>query len=133
MAQSVAPHAVEREFFVANTASQSQNEKASPRSVRHKKAALSPELKKRLQIVLDPETVLALGRIKADMGRSATSVDAIRDAIGFYEWVRQQIIDKGLDIGLVSDGELTTLVQLPFSFRRDLRSVDESSDRSSKD
>jgi hypothetical protein len=59
-------------------------------------AALEPrqsqeKKSRRVQVVFDDRALEVLDRLKASTGGSVA--DVVRDALGFYDWARQQTVD----------------------------------------
>ncbi len=82
------------------------------------KSQASSEVPRRLQIIFDHASQQAIDNLRAATGGSATAADVIRDALHFYDWVREQVQEKDCDIALAKDNELQAVVKLPFNFRK---------------
>lgn len=59
----------------------------------------------------------ALDRLNDAQGGGAIA-NVIRDAIGFYEYTRQQVLDEGRDVAFLQSGSDPVIVKLPFSVRQ---------------
>ena len=75
---------------------------------------------KRLQIIFDEGTLAAIERLKNASGSAATAADVIRDALGFYEYTRQQVVEEGRDVAFLKSGTDPSVVKLAFSIRQAL-------------
>jgi IS1 family transposase len=57
-------------------------------------------MSKRVQVVFDERAVEVLERLQASTGGSMA--DVVRDAVGFYEWAREQV-EAGKSIAVVDE------------------------------
>jgi hypothetical protein len=71
------------------------------------------EKEHRVQVVFDADAMAVVENLKRARGSKTTTADVIRDALGFYEWVRRQL-DEGFQLGLLRDGKAVREVVLPF-------------------
>ena len=66
---------------------------------------------KKLQVNFDEGAMQIIENLKKATG--GTAADVIRDALGFYEWARQQR-ENGLVVGTIRNGRAESEVLLPF-------------------
>ena len=69
-------------------------------------------MSKKIQVNFDDDALKVLDNLKDTTGGSYA--DVIRNAIGLYEWARQEYV-KGNAIGVIKDGVAVREVVLPFA------------------
>jgi len=72
---------------------------------------------KKIQVTFDDHAVEILETLKKASG-AASNAQVLREAIGFYDWAREEIVEKGRKVGAMKKGDVVSEVHLKFHKKR---------------